>query len=111
MIPPCKAKPFMTALIPNSRTVVDVLPPPFAPDGFGADNRVRLEPVRSAEPPSNSGSTGARAFDRVLRGLASGDGFGLPMIFSSSNWQWALQLAGSSPATRRGIRARVRMCL
>jgi len=60
-----------------------------------------VEPVRSAEPPTNSVSTGARPSIRVLRGLASGDGFRLAMIFRAASSSGQSSSPAATPATRR----------
>src|SRR3972149_6799174 len=62
---------------------------------------VRLEPVRSAEPPRNSGSAGARAliaFCEALR-VAMVSAFSLVLAIASA--ACVFQLADSSPLTRR----------
>src|SRR5574340_1363073 len=62
---------------------------------------VRLEPVRSAEPPRNSGSAGASALIAIWLALRVATVSPLALIAASCSATCAFQLAGSSPFMRR----------
>ena len=70
--------------------------------GFEPDQLVRLEPVRSAEPPSSSGSSGASASIACCEALrvATVSAFSIGASRCSASTV-AVQSAGSSPAMRR----------
>ena len=61
---------------------------------------VRFEPVRSAEPPSSSGSSAFSLVEHVLRRLARGDRLGLAVGFldqpGNSLFKIGGQLAGNA---------------
>src|SRR4030067_1529030 len=62
---------------------------------------VRLEPVRSAEPPRNSGSAGASALMAFWEALRVAMVSAFSLVFAIASAAYAFQLAGSSPLTRR----------
>src|SRR3569832_1681863 len=61
----------------------------------------RLEPVRSAEPPRNSGSAGASALIAIWLALRVATVSPLALIAASFSATCAFQLAGRSPFMRR----------
>src|SRR5574340_887467 len=62
---------------------------------------VRLEPVRSAEPPRNSGSAGTRALMAFCEALRVAMVSPFSTILAIASAACAVQLAGSSPLMRR----------
>src|SRR3972149_3685759 len=62
---------------------------------------VRLEPVRSAEPPRNSGSTGARALIAFCEALRVAMVSAFSLVFAIASAACATQFAGRSPLIRR----------